>query len=416
MLTIWRPLVTEHSLFTSLIFFSLLSLGCGLLVKRACWPTLRAVGVGAVLVAVRLAVPASLPGFTRNLRLPALLSRLYFWTGEPLWGPVTLRHLCGMVWALGSVAMLARLGIRLWRQRHVVGDSRPTFPTHLGRLYEDTLRELHCHKYGVLMISDSAPTAMVIGFFSPDILFPTSLEALPEKQQRYILCHEITHFLHHDLWIKLGLELICCLLWWNPAAYLLRTQVNQLLEMRCDARVCRDLGLEQVLDYSQTLLTAFHSQSGREAPVCPDSGPEQAAELSRSFLESFPWQSGKRFSLAAGYLGRAGGARVRQRFLQLLRPVRPTIRQRVASFAITIASVALFLGSYSVELVPDSRPPVGEMGETGVILDEVEEDFILRSPDGRLAVYLDMMLYGYLTPDQLEEEPFASLPVIDAVR
>ena len=383
MLAIWRPLVTEHSLFTTLIFFSLLSLGCGLLVKRACWPTLRAIGVGAVLVAVRLAVPASLPGVTQNLRLPGLLSRLYFWTGEPLWGTVSFRMLFGAVWALGSAFLLVRLGVRLWRQRHVVGDSHPTMPTRLGKLYEDALRQLHCHKYGALLISDSAPTAMVIGFWSPDILFPSALESLTEKQQHYILCHELTHFLHHDMWIKLGLELVCCLLWWNPAAYVLRAGVGQLLELRCDACVCRDLGEEQVLDYSQTLLKAVHLQKGKHNTV------------------------------AVGYLGRPGKSRMWQRFFQMLRPMRATFWQRVASFAITIASVALFLGSYSVELVPSSSPPVSEVGEVGITVNGIEDDFILRGPDGRLAVYLDMVLYGYLSPEQLEKEPFASLPVID---
>lgn len=376
MLIIWRPLITGHSIVTTLVLFSLLALACGLLVRRSGWSVLRAVGVAAALVSVRLALPASLPGITKYFRLPDALSRFYAWAGEPLWGPVSPTGAFLALWACGTLVTLTRLGLRLWNQRRVVPSSIPTFPTNLGNLYETTLWEMHCHKYGALLISDAVSTAMVIGFFTPDILFPSSMVELDEEQQKYILRHEITHFMHHDLWIKLGLELACCLLWWNPAVYVLRTGISQFLELRCDACVCRDLNEEQVIDYSQTLIQAFHRQKGKDDPV------------------------------AVGYLGRPGRSRVRQRFLQMLTPHSTGWRERIPAFLITLAAVVLFLGSYSVEFVPAGAPSqIEEVTDAG---------FILRHPDGTLEVYGDMVFYGTLSPQQMEQEPFASLPVVDA--
>ena len=65
--------------------------------------------------------------------------------------------------------------------------------------------------------------------------------------------HELCHFLSRDLWIKVGFQVIGCVLWWNPVMPLLKRNVEQLLELRCDQKVCRRLSAEKQLSYMETL-------------------------------------------------------------------------------------------------------------------------------------------------------------------
>lgn len=52
----------------------------------------------------------------------------------------------------------------------------------------------------------------------------------------WILKHEITHIVSMDLWVKLLLEFICCLHWFNPFIYLLEYKIKYLSETSCDEK------------------------------------------------------------------------------------------------------------------------------------------------------------------------------------
>lgn len=56
-----------------------------------------------------------------------------------------------------------------------------------------------------------------------------------ETQLYYILKHEYAHFCSRDLAVKLLLRIFCCILWWNPAVYILKRDVAELMEIRADA-------------------------------------------------------------------------------------------------------------------------------------------------------------------------------------
>lgn len=55
----------------------------------------------------------------------------------------------------------------------------------------------------------------------------------------WILKHEIMHIARMDLWVKLLLEFICCLHWFNPLIYLLERKIKYLCETSCDERVLK---------------------------------------------------------------------------------------------------------------------------------------------------------------------------------
>ncbi len=53
------------------------------------------------------------------------------------------------------------------------------------------------------------------------------------------------------------MNVICVLIWWNPAVYVIQKEVTQLIEFRCDKTLSKDFSEEEILDYLDILLTSF---------------------------------------------------------------------------------------------------------------------------------------------------------------
>jgi len=234
---------------------------------------------------------------------------------------------------------------------------------------------------GTVGLSRAYRSAMMVGFFRPHILIPEEMTNLSDNDLHFIFCHEIIHFMNRDLWIKLMTELLVCILWWNPAVYLLRTCISQLLEMRCDSMVCKELNPQQQTSYAQTLLNAFRKPL--HSPIY----------------------------ITAEYLGYSNKERLKQRFKQILQAPSQAKKRWMSVLIVTLAVVA-FLSSYSVIFLPYDYPE--GVGTEYQIDTSLESAFILRFPDGTLEVYIDNQLYGTIDADQLNEEPFVSMPLIDA--
>lgn len=74
-----------------------------------------------------------------------------------------------------------------------------------------------------------------------------------KKELYWILKHEMTHIVRRDLWVKLFLEFICCLHWFNPFIYLLESKMRFLCETSCDERVIKNCTEEECRTYIELL-------------------------------------------------------------------------------------------------------------------------------------------------------------------
>ncbi len=105
-------------------------------------------------------------------------------------------------------------------------------------------------------------TPMGIGVFKKRILLPR--QDYTEQELRYILLHEETHFAHHDQLVKMLMQVLCCIFWWNPFVYLLQKAVSQMLEIRCDREVAKSADREE---YMAVLLALVKDGGGSSAMV-----------------------------------------------------------------------------------------------------------------------------------------------------
>ena len=94
-----------------------------------------------------------------------------------------------------------------------------------------------------------------IGVVNKRILLPA--KEYSEQELYYIILHEYMHLKNNDVLAKLLINIICALYWWNPLVYLLRKDMQQSLEIRCDGQVSKRLDSISKSNYLAVMLEEF---------------------------------------------------------------------------------------------------------------------------------------------------------------
>ena len=102
-----------------------------------------------------------------------------------------------------------------------------------------------------------------IGIFRKTILLPQN--SFTDQELYYVLLHEYTHFLNHDIPVKMMVSVFCCIFWWNPAVYLLKADLEQTLEMKCDVSVAHDLDTQGKAAYLRTIVGVIKQSSAKNS-------------------------------------------------------------------------------------------------------------------------------------------------------
>lgn len=188
---------------------------------------------------LRIVLPFEFP-FTSNILLPHFLSQIV----ANIWHTrFNIGSLGVSIWTMFEVVWIIGIPIRLlfflishlifhhqvvWKSKNLCNDER------YCRLLDEVCGD-RPNPFWVFELN-GLEVPVIYGIRHPRILIPAGLE-IPDKELRYLLSHEVTHHYHHDILTKQGFNLLTIIYWWNPACYVLRAQLNAVLEMRVDNRV-----------------------------------------------------------------------------------------------------------------------------------------------------------------------------------
>lgn len=168
---------------------------------------------------------------------------------------------------------------------------------------------------------------MSIGIIRPVILLPE--QPCTKEELFCILAHEYTHIRYHDPAWKWLCQILCCIFWWNPFAYLLQRELGELLENRCDLTVVQRVEEVNPAVYMRTIIkTMKNAKEGTEH--LPYSALAESRN-SKAVKERFQL-------IAEGY------------------PVNGTSECGRAFFCGILA--ALVIASYSMVWIPGYDPPI----------------------------------------------------------
>jgi beta-lactamase regulating signal transducer with metallopeptidase domain len=259
---------------------------------------------------------------------------------KPLgWGKASLSgvlNLAGVVWIVGTVALMARWAWQHWRLRRVMRSLSLHSEAECNAceaVKEDVCKVLRFRQLPPIIVSDVVPMAMVYGFRQPKIVLPRELvECREATRLRDVLIHECAHVARGDLWVNSVQRLVSILWWWHPGVIWLNAQLAQAREEVCDNFVLR---YGDAPGYAQTLL--------------------ELSELCTSRRE---------FATTVGLFGSRWT--LESRIIGLLKPERNTMtttkRTTVALIAALLGAMCLLVGG--VRGV-DQPPPKSEAKQRG---------------------------------------------------
>ena len=138
-----------------------------------------------------------------------------------------------VIWLLGASAFAAVSFVRFFRwKRTILRLSKPS--PYYDAFVSSFAEEMETGPVEV-RISDAVSSPMMIGLFTPTILLP--IRHYEYDELRLIIKHELTHYLHRDLWFKHLLILCRAVHWFNPFVVLFARSIEQECEYYCDMSV-----------------------------------------------------------------------------------------------------------------------------------------------------------------------------------
>lgn len=297
---------------------------------------------------------------------------------------VTVSNICLWAWGIGTVLFLMDFGHKIHMLKKVINQSRVV--NDEDRLYEicsEVSWELNYNGKYKLAVTDGFSTAISAGVIYPVILIPKEMQHFAEEELIGIFRHEFMHYLRRDLLLQWGMNLIQCLFWWNPITYFVKSAIEQLIELRCDSMVCKNMDDESKLIYLQGIMHVLKA-------------------------------SGKEPELGIGYAKKSTGKFLQRRFNEVLGNVEK--HSKTVTLVWGACCVIVFILSYCLVLSPARMPK--EMKTQGLREGNENEDiddFLLRLSDGTYWYFRDMYQEAILTEEEVQQEEYKNLPIFDAM-
>ena len=171
----------------------------------------------------------------------------------------SLVHVVVACWLIGSIIHIYRFYRRyrnFWRQALLSDRPDETQQQQLDRVWEQLSSQKQCQKRFLVRYTNLADVPMGFGVRRPIILLPKA--EYTDTEMYYILLHECSHFSKRDSLIKIAMEFLCDIFWWNVSAGVVRESMDEMLEIRCDTVVMEKAGYEQKRDYLDTLKNSLY--------------------------------------------------------------------------------------------------------------------------------------------------------------
>lgn len=115
-----------------------------------------------------------------------------------------------------------------------------------------------------IYLCDSIDTPFILGVIKPKIYVPSTID---KEDAEFVIAHEKAHLKRLDhLWKPFGF-LLLSIYWFNPVLWVAYILLCKDIELACDEKVIRELGIDVKKDYSNALINC--SVSRKTISACP---------------------------------------------------------------------------------------------------------------------------------------------------
>lgn len=173
-------------------------------------------------------------------------------------GGVDVSYIIFALWAAGAAAFITFntcLYIRTYRA--LMAASRITLDTRVLSMRSKAAKSMKIKKDIRVRKSDTLRSPLLFGVIKPVIILPDM--QFSESELNMIFTHELTHYRHKDLLIKLMTIFVSSIHWFNPCVYIMKKAINNGCELCCDETVLSILNLKDKKDYGRLLLAVIEN-------------------------------------------------------------------------------------------------------------------------------------------------------------
>lgn len=201
---------------------------------------------------IRLMIPIELP-WTKELWGGEIYNRVYDVVRYEVLSGINIYQMFGFIWMAGALFFFIKLTIRYIKLTKMLD----RIPVKKDERAESVLTAVlkDKKKKPEIMKTSAVQIPCCVGVFHKRILIPA--KEYSDEELYYIILHEYTHLKNNDVLTKLLINSICAVYWWNPLVYLLRKDMQQSLEIRCDGLVSKKMDSISRSNYLAVMLAEF---------------------------------------------------------------------------------------------------------------------------------------------------------------
>lgn len=174
---------------------------------------------------------------------------------------ITVYQLLGVVWGAGAVFLIVKKCAAYWKASRIVGLMEEIPKNILRDCVVDWEEYPELEKLKVV-VCPNCDSPFLMRIFKPVVVI--SDRKWEKDELAYVLKHEALHYRSHDIIWKIAVDLLCTFFWWNPVFYLLKKQMFQLIEIRNDLRITKQMTGGEKIEYLNCLVSVAKSIGKRD--------------------------------------------------------------------------------------------------------------------------------------------------------
>lgn len=164
-----------------------------------------------------------------------------------------------VIWLLAAVGYLLTYFCRYRLFRRSIARLSRFADEHTREIAEQTAEALGMTASVRVVIMSEISSPMMTGLLSPLVMLPD--RQFSEDDLRLILKHELTHFKHRDLWLRLVFTVCRAVHWFNPIMPFISRSLDEECEHYCDYSVVSGESIDLKKRYCQSILGTVAVQS-----------------------------------------------------------------------------------------------------------------------------------------------------------
>ena len=261
-----------YAVYIALLWVGIFTIGISVLRKNSFFIkhcSIQTLFVLFITCITRILLPIEMP-YTKALNFDKILPEIAGFFCMPLiqfrYLTITPGLIIIFIWILPATFIIYRHIKEYLHFKHALDIMPATEDQHLYNIFEKA--DIHNNIPDIKIIVHAyVNSPAIIGIFHPVIILPDI--SFNDNELLSIFMHEISHYKYKHQFIKLIMELICTIFWWNPLFKKLSSELSHAMELQSDRAVCLSLNHKQKKEYLQAIAkVAGNTKNKNLTPPC----------------------------------------------------------------------------------------------------------------------------------------------------